>query len=210
MTSQAKNTTTTTTTTTTRSVLDAILAATAAANAAPVAAPVAAPRASLGVSRFFRKAPSLTAAPVVTGGVAQFVAPAVIVAAPNPFAPMAPKAVKAAPAPVKAAPAPKAVKAAPRVKDYLDASPKRLRGGAWGGRVADSEATPKVGDRVKITTKGGKTWYAYVSQVWGRSFATSKSKPKAAPAAQICPGDNRCRTHGLTQGPRCSPRGRRW
>jgi hypothetical protein len=85
----------------------------------------------------------------------------------------------------------------------LTAFPKMLRGGQWGARVHDGERTPRVGDRVTITTRKGKTWTARVTKTWGRTFAYERTR-KATPKRQ-CPGDNSCRIKGWPQGPACSP-----
>ena len=70
---------------------------------------------------------------------------------------------------------------------------------------------PKVGDRVKITTKGGKTWYALRFPGLGAFVRyLQKQAPRPPRLPKSAPATIAGRTHGLTQGPRCSPRGRRW
>lgn len=45
----------------------------------------------------------------------------------------------------------------------LTATPRKLRSGDWGAAVQSADV--KLGDRVLITTKAGKTWEAEVNQI---------------------------------------------
>lgn len=71
----------------------------------------------------------------------------------------------------------------------LNATPTKLRSGAWGARV---EGEPTVGDKVTITTRGGKSWEAEVSRVlWtgdGVALCATKSLDRPARAPRVVNG----------------------
>lgn len=201
------------------SILDSILEETVKAVSKP--APKAAPKAKAA------PAPALFVAPSVTGGVAQFVAPALVPSAPNPFATVATapkaspaedreagharakamveraiakaKAREAAPkAAPKAAPAP-APKAAPEVIKVIGAWTRA--GKVWG--IAAPGA--KEGQRIQVRKKSGQmSWVTLGAQVSPGVFLKvgRQSKVKAKPRRQ-CPGNNNCRRFGWPRGPRC-------
>lgn len=43
-----------------------------------------------------------------------------------------------------------------------EASPLKLRDGSWGARV---QGTPRSGDTIRVTTRGGKSWESVVDKV---------------------------------------------
>jgi hypothetical protein len=63
----------------------------------------------------------------------------------------------------------------------MDATPAKLRNGAWGARVQGQVA---IGDSVKIVTKSGKSWTAMVEKiVWqgdGVTLCATSSAPRSS------------------------------
>jgi hypothetical protein len=75
--------------------------------------------------------------------------------------------------------------------NYYEASPTKLKSGAWGARVK-SDSVEK-GDPIKVTTKSGKSWTTYVSRVvWSGNgvsiVSTSKTGLGYTPAVRNARG----------------------
>jgi hypothetical protein len=73
-------------------------------------------------------------------------------------------------------------------EDMYEAKPTKLRDGSWGARV---DGSPRPGDRIIITSKGGKSWVASVGRVlWsgdGISIVTTISGRGGSRIRTGCP-----------------------
>jgi hypothetical protein len=67
----------------------------------------------------------------------------------------------------------------------MDATPTKLKNGAWGARV---QGQVGIGDSVKIVTKSGKSWTATVEKVvWqgdGVTLCATSSAPRSSSQAR--------------------------
>lgn len=90
----------------------------------------------------------------------------------------------------------------------IQATPAKLKTGAWGARVAGTPV--QVGDHITVTSQAGKTWSATVLQVvWQGSGVTLVATGNVGPAHQAtgrckgCGGAIRDAGHHRAMGGYC-------